>query len=1005
MATVRSTGGPRTEFLSSLDEMKVKAVCGRQYVQVEKLQEWMTRGKPRNIDRLLDSCRKDQHGFPIDTNKYMRGDKKCLLVFSIFLELEEGELIYDLRDRGFVDGRLPLDLAYLERVLKNKPNLAQRFNKAQWKYTPLKFEFQDQEKESPADRIVPICLKEEINEGGTAVVYQILVQEEFVSKGLRDAVPNSRYNDQKYGPCYFFALKTYNDGNESLYDNETNAFRGLSKNKGMIQWLFNYSHVEDEKAGRTTYNLVLEYGEYDLERYFLAYLPPQLEDEQLSFWHDLFLVAEAIRDIHEFTDSSGGVVKEYHGWHADIKPANILNVHGEFKLADPGFARFERRGDRNKGGKDDMILLGVTETFGAPECYVAQRSNSRQGKFVRGSRSIDIWSLGCVFSVTATWVVYGNQGLEQFAELRSAAINRISPNRTTSQEAGIVIGSDCFHDGQAVLEDVLHWHKFLRRGIRGSDTITGQVLQLVEEKMLLKDASSRISAQDLCEELQGILQSVQSLHSQIPPHHETIRKALNRTEEKWAAKTKADAEDAARKPLGSLKSEAATPSSRGLHPTRGGQISQLLTPMQTSHRSKASGKASSIITTPSRVLIATSTDNTGSRLVVQSSAREVDMKRIPEKRYSEGSALVTTPEMSPPKSPPVASTIARTSTNSTSMTSPTSLKRSKTSSILSKFSNFGKKKRDEVLLRHYNERDIVYLIDNGESMERFWPSVRELLLILVTKSQHIDENGMELKFTCSESKFKPSNKVAAFAAEMDKRTHQPMTGEHARQTNMSITLGSMLRNYLTQFSRKKTHTRKMTIIVLTDGIWAGMTENFAVDKEIIEFNQKLSQLGCNDLEHDERRVSIQFVRFGDDPTAIRRLKRLDDQLRFKGVPDIVDTRPYNDDPYHILLGSLSDHADKKGEENAVLSDFQDSSPGLGYMQSGSSPPRILSDEIGSGQNLLMQEPSELELPHTIDQAQAGHQQTLHRMQTPPRRHRTNSHDKPPQQPSFSFSRH
>lgn len=78
----------------------------------------------------------------------------------------------------------------------------------------------------------------------------------------------------------------------------------------MIQWLFNYSHV-DEKAAKTMYNLVLEHGEFDLEQYFQAHSPPQLEDEQLSFWRDLFLVAEAIRDIHNSTQ--GTTAKEYYG--------------------------------------------------------------------------------------------------------------------------------------------------------------------------------------------------------------------------------------------------------------------------------------------------------------------------------------------------------------------------------------------------------------------------------------------------------------------------------------------------------------------------------------------------------------------------------------------------------------------------------------------------------------------------------------------------------------------
>jgi len=46
-------------------------------------------------------------------------------------------------------------------------------------------------------------------------------------------------------------------------------------------------------------------------------------------------------------------------WHADIKPDNILIVKGKFKLADPGFARFEK-----KTGKDATIIQGGTTTYG-----------------------------------------------------------------------------------------------------------------------------------------------------------------------------------------------------------------------------------------------------------------------------------------------------------------------------------------------------------------------------------------------------------------------------------------------------------------------------------------------------------------------------------------------------------------------------------------------------------------------------------------------------------------
>jgi hypothetical protein len=52
-------------------------------------------------------------------------------------------------------------------------------------------------------------------------------------------------------------------------------------------------------------------------------------------------------------------------WHADIKPDNILWVQQRFKLADPGFARFERANE-----KDETIIRGGTRTYGMSEVYL-----------------------------------------------------------------------------------------------------------------------------------------------------------------------------------------------------------------------------------------------------------------------------------------------------------------------------------------------------------------------------------------------------------------------------------------------------------------------------------------------------------------------------------------------------------------------------------------------------------------------------------------------------------
>jgi hypothetical protein len=64
-------------------------------------------------------------------------------------------------------------------------------------------------------------------------------------------------------------------------------------------------------------------------------------------------------------------------WHADVKPDNILLVKEEditgvecekFRLADPGFSKFERRGE----GVPKTVLVGGTETYGESHYYLPQ---------------------------------------------------------------------------------------------------------------------------------------------------------------------------------------------------------------------------------------------------------------------------------------------------------------------------------------------------------------------------------------------------------------------------------------------------------------------------------------------------------------------------------------------------------------------------------------------------------------------------------------------------------
>lgn len=142
-------------------------------------------------------------------------------------------------------------------------------------------------------------------------------------------------------------------------------------------------------------------------------------------------------------------------------------------------------------------------------------------------RSIDIWSLGCVFSVTATWVVLGDQGIRQFTTLRERVVREKIEQVKTAQLRNDLVTlqpGDYFHDGERVLEVVHNWHQHLRNSARKTDTVTGRLLDLVDGHMLREKAEDRIPAEDLCLKLGAVLE--ESHQEPIASLPESLQQAL-----------------------------------------------------------------------------------------------------------------------------------------------------------------------------------------------------------------------------------------------------------------------------------------------------------------------------------------------------------------------------------------------------------------------------------------------------------------------------------------------
>ena len=73
----------------------------------------------------------------------------------------------------------------------------------------------------------------------------------------------------------------------------------------------------------------------------------------------------------------------------------------------------------------------------------------------------------------------------------------------------------------------------------------------------------------------------------------------------------------------------------------------------------------------------------------------------------------------------------------------------------------------------------------------------------------------------------------------------------------------------------------LTIVVLTDGLWAGMNNQNELEDKIVEFHKSLEK--AMDGMRGDRQVSIQFIQFGDNEEAKERLRRLDDDMPYRGV--------------------------------------------------------------------------------------------------------------------------
>jgi hypothetical protein len=138
------------------------------------------------------------------------------------------------------------------------------------------------------------------------------------------------------------------------------------------------------------------------------------------------------------------------------------------------------------------------------------------------SQSVDLWSIGCIFSMTATWIVLGYQGIRQFDYIRTRAISDIVRHTRAKGNEPAITEGDFFHDGSDILPAVKEWHKYLCNSIRQTDHVTRKMLEFTEKHLLIRNRT--ISAKNLYLQLQELLEGCTK--EKIPEGLEKLMNAL-----------------------------------------------------------------------------------------------------------------------------------------------------------------------------------------------------------------------------------------------------------------------------------------------------------------------------------------------------------------------------------------------------------------------------------------------------------------------------------------------
>lgn len=161
------------------------------------IKAWMAAGDRQNAALLLEAVYKDR-GFRRDITvaQLFKEQTRCIIVFAILVSLNYGHLISVFHQHNITDYRVDHDIdiqnSNLSRALRNERvdpiKVLTEFEDRKWSFTPVNLTYLMHPSLSGSKWILPFKEFILIGEGGTAKVYQVLVEGCLLPRDFRELV-------------------------------------------------------------------------------------------------------------------------------------------------------------------------------------------------------------------------------------------------------------------------------------------------------------------------------------------------------------------------------------------------------------------------------------------------------------------------------------------------------------------------------------------------------------------------------------------------------------------------------------------------------------------------------------------------------------------------------------------------------------------------------------------------------------------------------------------------